>query len=553
MWGRSLNAIEVGALNGLPKLTQLAISRTEITEIIPGTFENLSNLERLSLSYNKFQHLDSDVFSGLINLKQISFLGSKLKYLHSDTFLGLPNIKHIDLYNSRQLQIPTDRPFIASHSLSKLEISDCNISSLSVETFANVSALEWLDLKYNKLKTLDINILTALPKLSVLYVHGNRLQCDCHLQEVWRLCEDRNITTNYYSSYPQCYTPNEVYGMWWGVLEYGECTQGDIRYCGDYRNTSYSYSETTDPLSSKYNPENIIQYQLAIYAVSFIFGTTCNVIIIVIIVRNKDMRTVYNIYVINLAISDIIYLTVIFSECLANRVTDTRLYGTFICTFLSFCLRLSVGLSAYCVAVLSIQRYRATFNPLHVNVSSPPTWRVTVASICGVWIVAGLFAIPSAISYSVCANIDYIRNETYHINVVIFYLLVSCVIPLSVIGFTYITTVRHLVKRTRISEGIRIFLFLISYVPYHIIWTYIVFTKPESNNHSSVKAMIAYDDYQYHYTHLISTCFLLLNPCLNPVALFCASSKFRQHLKRYLTVFCKKNYSSNVLELANTN
>jgi len=32
---------------------------------------------------------------------------------------------------------------------------------------------------------------------------------------------------------------------------------------------------------------------------------------------------------------------------------------------------------------------------------------------------------------------------------------------------------------------------------------------------------------------------LLINSCFNPAGLFCTSSPFRQHLKRYLTYFCK--------------
>ena len=137
------------------------------------------------------------MFSGLVNLQYVDFGGNRLQYLHPDTFLGLPKLQQLYLSYNPRLQIPTDRNFINSHSLSHLGISHCNVSSVSVETFANVSALKQLDLNYNNLRTVDINILKALPKLSELYLDGNRLQCDCQLQEVWRWCEDRNIRTGY--------------------------------------------------------------------------------------------------------------------------------------------------------------------------------------------------------------------------------------------------------------------------------------------------------------------------------------------------------------------
>jgi hypothetical protein len=74
------------------------------------------------------------------------------------------------------------------------------------------------------------------------------------------------------------------------------------------------------------------------------------------------------------------------------------------CTFLPFCRRVSVCLSAYSVAVLSIKRYRVIVNLSHVRVSSNPTWRGIVATIFGVWIVAALFAVPSAVSIYQCVR-----------------------------------------------------------------------------------------------------------------------------------------------------
>jgi len=83
----------------------------------------------------------------------------------------------------------------------------------------------------------------------------------------------------------------------------------------------------------------------------------------------------------------------------------------------------------------------------------------------------------------------------YYQRVVIFELLASCVVPLCVIAFTYIITARHLVESCRsISEGTQnsqlktrsnsakivvglTVVFMISYVPYHVLWTYIIWTQ----------------------------------------------------------------------------
>jgi Leucine-rich repeat (LRR) protein len=228
-----LRAIELGVLKGLKKLTELVIRSNEISEILPGTFESLSNLEKLDLRYNRLENLDSDLFTELFNLKSILLGGNKLQYLHPDTFLMLPNLNHISLQNNSDLQIPTDGHFITSHSLLSLDISLCNVSSVSVETFANVSALNKLILSENNLRSVDVNILKSLPELKVLYLYGNPLHCDCPLQELWRWCKDRAILTGLLLwLVPLCHTPREVKGRMWGVVEMGQCLGGSIKYNG---------------------------------------------------------------------------------------------------------------------------------------------------------------------------------------------------------------------------------------------------------------------------------------------------------------------------------
>jgi hypothetical protein len=208
--------------------------------------------------------------------------------------------------------------------------------------------------------------------------------------------------------------------------------------------------------------------------------------------------------------------------------------------------------------------------PLHVLVSSPPTWRDIVATIFGVWIVAALFAIPSALSKYLCQGFLVSHLRPYYKLVVIFELLVSSVIPLCVIIFTYTMTALQLKESSRsISEGTQnpqlnthrntakivvalTVVFTITYLPYHVLWTYVVRTLKEKIYIEEIMEILS-SKYELQYAYLISTCLLLINPCLNPVALLCTSSPFRQHLKRYLTNCYKTNSPPADTELARGN
>jgi hypothetical protein len=59
-----LERIELGAFNGLTTLTDLTMSRNEISEITPYILEKMSRLQNLDLEDNSIEHLKVDVFLG---------------------------------------------------------------------------------------------------------------------------------------------------------------------------------------------------------------------------------------------------------------------------------------------------------------------------------------------------------------------------------------------------------------------------------------------------------------------------------------------------------
>jgi hypothetical protein len=555
-----IESVETGAFNGLKMLIELSLNYNKISEIERGTFENLTTLERLYLERNRITNLEPDTFLGLRNLRIIELDYNNIEYLHPDMFINAYHLESLTL-SENPLQIPTDKHFISSPSLRHLDLSHCNISSISVETFSKVRDLNKLNLYFNDLKNLDVNILKNLPQLSEFLIYLNPLSCDCQLQQVWRWCQNHSITTGDRYKGPECDSPSEVHGMWWGTLQYSQCFDDRITYHEGYKTLSYRYIhlDEFDQSHERHQSEDFMLYiDPKVQAVLFTFGTTGNIIVLVIIVCNKDMWTVPNMYIINLVISDLIVLVVNVPVYQAYKDYFTLSFPehSVECMFIKFLYRFSVGLSTYLVALLSYQRYKVTVTPLQVHVHSPVTWRITAATICGVWIVAAIFALPSTFTVYKTKNIscNVYSYEIYYKKVVLLDLCIFCILPLCAIVFFYVMTARHLVKSAHtISEEIhplatrrkntaRIVLglsivFVISYVPYHIIWVYLIL-----------------DDYnarmKLRYPYFISTWLILLNPCLDPVALFCCSLAFRTKFKRCLMCFRRRRVVTTTLQLA---
>jgi hypothetical protein len=262
-----------------------------------------------------------------------------------------------------------------------------------------------------------------------------------------------------------------------------------------------------------------------------------------------------------------ILLTYLIAHSVVRMVITSESPFTYNCTFFLFFGDISVGLSAYSVAVLSIQRYNVTVNSFHVHVFSQQTWRGTVATICGVWIVAALFSVPSALLELNCFGLPMdLRNMAYYKRVIIFKIFVFCLLPLFLTAFSYIMTARHLLKsanpiseetqnsqlNTRITAakvvlGLTL-VFVIGYVPLNAVGVYVIFyTDP----YVYLAHLSDLDNMSFNVLITAMSLILLyfMNFSLNPVALFCTSLAFRKHLKRYLCCCCKTNFPPIDIEL----
>jgi hypothetical protein len=165
------------------------------------------------------------------------------------------------------------------------------------------------------------------------------------------------------------------------------------------------------------------------------------------------------------------------------------------------------------------------------------------------WIVAALLAVPSALSKYVWRidlfqtyNVLTMRGYFWTLSILCTSSLCDCrhlhhncppswgKLLFYIWGQTR-SSAEHTQKYNTIVEGLTV-VFLISYVPHHVLWTYIICTEEESNLFDKNSHIILYSKYKSEYNYLISKCLLSINSCLNPVALFWTSSPIRQHLKR---------------------
>jgi Leucine-rich repeat (LRR) protein len=544
--------VEPGAFRELPKLEQLHLHNNWIRTLKPGTFANMTALRGLHLANNRIQSLEPGLFVDLINLNYISlesnliqqlqedvFLGltklrnlwlseNEISYLHPVTFKHMKKLRLISLENNMNLQIPTDKPFLDVPTLEKLSISDCNITNLSAKSFQKTRYLKTLFLHENNLKTFDIGILKVLPYLSTLYLYKNPLQCDCHLLKLWQWCRNHEVKTGIEHDVPRCESPEQVTGLWWGVLAQAQCKGNEVQFMGNYKSVVHDFISRNDEIEKHLN---FLKYgQTSVYAILFLIGTVGNTTVIIIIVCNKRMRTVSYAYILNLAVGDLFSLTMNLPLYQAMVLSQQWVLGEFMCKLAVLFRPLSIGVSSFSVTVLSVQRYCATLGSSQLS-----TRMATIMIILSVWIVAICCALPSAFLVHVDHNMFCASdNVEYYRMVDLFHLLAFCVMPLCVIVAMYVMTARHLVMSARLVQTdakacktlAKIVLglatvFFISFVPYHVLWTVILWE-------------IIPLEVDMTYVVFVSSCLLVFNSCFNPIALYCTSVTFKRQFKHYL-------------------
>ncbi|XP_025767659.1 neuropeptide FF receptor 1 like 2 isoform X2 [Oreochromis niloticus] len=142
-------------------------------------------------------------------------------------------------------------------------------------------------------------------------------------------------------------------------------------------------------------------YVAAIYtlAYSFIFLLCMvgNILVCLIVLENRRMRTVTNLFILNLAISDL--LVGIF--CIPTTLVDNLITGwpfsNTVCKMSGFVQGVSVSASVFTLVAIAVERFRCIVYPLQPKL----TVFIAKLAIISIWVLAVAFMCPAAVALTV--------------------------------------------------------------------------------------------------------------------------------------------------------
>ncbi|KAL0970467.1 hypothetical protein UPYG_G00242350 [Umbra pygmaea] len=169
-------------------------------------------------------------------------------------------------------------------------------------------------------------------------------------------------------------------------------------------------SECDDDIETPPEPKDMNQtVRIVLYSLIFLVSVLGNSLIIGVLVRNRRMRTVTNLFLLSLAASDLMLCLFCMPFTLIPNLMRNFVFGSGICKVAMYFMGISVSVSTFNLVAISLERYSAICNPL-----TSRTWQTkshAAKVISATWVVSFLFMLPYPISSSLVPFVR-INNST---------------------------------------------------------------------------------------------------------------------------------------------
>ncbi|XP_021384152.1 cysteinyl leukotriene receptor 2 [Lonchura striata] len=279
-------------------------------------------------------------------------------------------------------------------------------------------------------------------------------------------------------------------------------------------------------------------FKQVIYPIVYLFiffpGAVGNSLSIYVFFQTSQ-RTSVNIYMQNLAISDLMFVSTLPFRASYFLLGSRWVFGDILCRIMTYTLYMNMYCSIYFLAVLSVVRFVAIVHPFkHGQVTNTKYARITCAAI---WIFVLAAASPllnkGIAGYSNPVKCLDLHPPSTHRLLMMnsFVLVVGFILPFCTILFCYVFAIRALLKsraqRSRraichrkalLTIVITLILSLICFLPYHILRT--VHLLYSTCSQASL-----------HKALVVTLCLAAMNSCLDPFLYYFAAENFKAKIR----------------------
>ncbi|XP_005991318.1 endothelin receptor type B isoform X2 [Latimeria chalumnae] len=301
----------------------------------------------------------------------------------------------------------------------------------------------------------------------------------------------------------------------------------------------------------------------AVSCLVFVLGIIGNSTLLKIIYKNKCMRNGPNILIASLALGDLLHIIIDIPINVYKLLAEEWPFGVEMCKLVPFIQKASVGITVLSLCALSIDRYRAVASWSRIKGIGVPKW--TAIEITLIWVISIILAVPEAIGFDI-VEMDYkgkhlwicllhpiqktpfmqfykMRKDWWLFSFYfclplactgVFYTLMTCEMLRKKNGMQ-IALNDHLKQRREVAKAVfcLVLVFALCWLPLHL---------------SRILKLTIYDEKDPDRCELLSLFLVLdyiginmasLNSCINPIALYLVSKRFKNCFKSCLCCWCQ--------------
>ncbi|KAM6169271.1 C-C chemokine receptor type 3 [Rhynchocyon petersi] len=276
-----------------------------------------------------------------------------------------------------------------------------------------------------------------------------------------------------------------------------------------------------------------------LYSLVFVVGLLGNIVVVVILMKYKRLRIMTNIYLFNLAISDLLFLITL-PFWIHYAGWNKWVFGHCLCKFLAGVYYLGLYSEIFFIVLLTIDRYLAIVHAVFALRARTVTFGIITSVFT--WVLAGLAALPEFIFHefqehddqSLCSphypeyNVDtWKRFQALRMNIL------GLALPLLVMAICYSGIIKALLKCPNRQKYKAIRLIFVIMVVFFLFWTPYSLALllsafqvllPENNCEQSKQLDLA-----LAVTEVVAN----THCCVNPIIYAFVGERFRKYLHHF--------------------
>ncbi|XP_068247688.1 somatostatin receptor type 2-like [Palaemon carinicauda] len=297
------------------------------------------------------------------------------------------------------------------------------------------------------------------------------------------------------------------------------------------------------------------------YAIAFLVGLCGNSLVIYVVTRFSKMQTVTNLYILNLAIADELFVIGI-PFLMITSVLGYWTFGSIMCKLYMITTSLNQFTSSLFLTIMSADRYIAVCHPI----SSPKFRTPMISKLVSLtaWTTSALMIVPifmysNTLEVNELINCNIFWPDGFGVSGQFVFTLYSFIlafgIPLVLIFIFYILVLQKLKSvgpKTRSKEKKKshrkvtkmvltvITVYVICWLPYWVLQLALIFSPPREGQSSFMVVLF-----------LISSCLSYINSAINPILYAFLSENFKKSFMKACTCAARKDVN-NALAVENS-